>query len=108
MEFEVFLTRDAESDLENIYRYIATEDSPNRAVHVLDKIEGVITNLSKFPQRGSIPRELVTLGIRDYRQVFFKPYRMIYRIISKRVYIYLIADGRQEMQTLLLRRLFAA
>ena len=108
MEFEVFLTRDAESDLEEIYRYIATEDSPAKANHVLDKIEGVIANLVKFPQRGSIPRELMSLGMHDYRQVFFKPYRMIYRIIGKRVYIYLIADGRQDMQTLLARRLFTA
>lgn len=107
MRFEVFLTRDAERDLEEIYRYIATEDSPTRAVHVLDKNEGVIKNLSKFPARGSFPKELIALGVRDYRQVFFKPYRMIYRVINKRVYIYLIADGRQDMQTLLARCLFA-
>ncbi len=107
MEFEVFLTRDAESDLEEIYRYIATEDSLAKAGHVLDKIETAMANLSRFPQRGSVPGELMNLGIRDYRQVFFKPYRMIYRVMDKRVYIYVIADGRQDMQSLLTRRLFA-
>jgi toxin ParE1/3/4 len=33
---------------------------------------------------------------------------MIYRIIERRVYVYLIADGRRDMQTLLARRLFRA
>ncbi len=31
---------------------------------------------------------------------------MIYRVAGRRVYVYLIADGRREMQTLLTRRLF--
>jgi len=48
---------------------------------------------------------LLHLGIREYRQTIFKPYRMIYRIIGKTVYIYLIADGRRNMQALLERRL---
>lgn len=48
------------------------------------------------------------MGIREYRQTFFKPYRVIYRVIGQRVYIYLIADGRRDMQTLLARRLLGA
>jgi toxin ParE1/3/4 len=50
---------------------------------------------------------LLALGIREYRQAFFKPYRLIYRVIGKRVFIYLIADGRRDMQSLLSRRLLA-
>ena len=34
-----------------------------------------------------------------------KPYRVIYRIMGKRVFVYLIADGRRDMPTLLERRL---
>jgi toxin ParE1/3/4 len=48
------------------------------------------------------------LGIREYREVFFKPYRIIYRVVEKNVYIFLIADGRRDMQTLLQRRLLDA
>jgi toxin ParE1/3/4 len=46
------------------------------------------------------------LGIREYRQNFFKPYRMIYRMTGQQVVVYLIADGRRDMQTLLARRMF--
>jgi len=45
------------------------------------------------------------LGIRDYRQTWFKPYRVVYRVLERRVVIYLIADGRRDMQALLQRRL---
>ncbi len=74
MIHKIFLTKDAEADLADIYQYIASEDGTNRADNVLDKIEAVINKLEKFPERGSIPKELLDLGIREYRQVFFKPY----------------------------------
>jgi toxin ParE1/3/4 len=64
--------------------------------------------LATLPERGSRPRELLALGIHEYRQVFFKPYRLIYRIIGQQVFIVLIADGRRDMQTLLARRLLGA
>ncbi len=55
--------------------------------------------------RRSQPKELRGLGDQEYRQVFFKPYRLIYRVVGERVAIYLIADGRRDMQSLLARRL---
>jgi toxin ParE1/3/4 len=64
--------------------------------------------LSKFPERGVYPKELIALGIREYREVFFKPYRIIYRIKDKNVYVLLIVDGRREMQSLLRRRMLNA
>ena len=45
------------------------------------------------------------MGIREYRQTHFKPYRLIYRVIGERVYVYVIADSRRDMQSLLARRL---
>ena len=35
----------------------------------------------------------------------FKPYRVIYRVLGNVVHVFLIADGRRDMQTLLQRRL---
>ena len=64
--------------------------------------------LSESPERGAYPKELVLLGIREYREVFFKPYRIIYRILDKNVYVLLIVDGRRDMQLLLQRRLLEA
>jgi toxin ParE1/3/4 len=108
MRFEVLLTEDAARDLAEIYSYINEHDSSARADHVLARLETAIENLALHPARGSFPKELAALGIREYRQAFFKPYRIIYRITGRRVYVYLIADGRRDMQTLLARRLFGA
>jgi toxin ParE1/3/4 len=108
MSFNVLLTADAASGLEQLYDYIAEHDAPSKADYVLDRIQKVIDTLATFPERGSYPKELVALGIRDYRQTFFKPYRVLYRIIDRRVYVYLVADGRRDMQALLERRLLGA
>ncbi|MBA4390280.1 MAG: plasmid stabilization protein [Syntrophus sp. (in: bacteria)] len=105
MFFKVLLTADAASDLEELYQYIAIHDAPGKADHVLTHIEKVFDSLSESPERGVYPKELLALGIRDYREVFFKPYRLIYRVIGDTVYILLIVDGRRDMQTLLQWRL---
>jgi toxin ParE1/3/4 len=105
MALQVELTEDAERDLGDIIAYIAQQDSPRNAEHVLSRILGIADSLTVEPTRGSTPRELRGLGESEYRQVFFKPYRLIYRVIEQRVVIYLIADGRRDMQTLLARRL---
>lgn len=72
---------------------------------MLDRVEGAFQGLSERPQRGRYPRGLLDIGIRDYREVFFKPYRIIYRVIEETVYVPVIADGRRDLQSLLLRRL---
>lgn len=105
MRFEVLFTEDAEQDLEDLYKYIAKFDSANNADHVLERLLSVTESLATSPERGSQPNELRSLGIQEYRQVFFKPYRVIYRVLDKRVVIYVIADGRRDMQSLLSRRL---
>lgn len=108
MRYEVLLTEGAEHDLEAIHDYVAEFDSPASAGYVLDRLLKTVETLAAFPERGSHPRELLVLGIRDYRQTFFKPYRVIYRVVEQRVYVYLIADGRRDMQSLLTRRLLGA
>jgi toxin ParE1/3/4 len=107
MKHEVLLTLGAEKDLEEIFDYIVEFDAVGNANHVLDQLLKVADSLAAFPERGSYPKELLALGIREYRQVFFKPYRLIYRVLGKRVFIYLIIDGRRDMQSLLSRRLLA-
>ena len=68
----------------------------------------VVEGLAHFPERGSYPKELVALGIKEYRQTAFKPYRVIYRIVGDQVVIYLIVDGRRDMPSVLARRLLGA
>lgn len=105
MPFAVFLTEDAAGDFTELYDYISVNDSPRKADYVLKQIDKSFSRLSEFPERGVYPTELLKLGIRAYREIFFKPYRIIYRIMDKNVYVLLIADGRRDIQALLQRRL---
>lgn len=106
--YDVLLTEGAEQDLEALHHYIAECDSVAHANHALDRLMAVVDGLAQFPERGSYPRELVALGIKEYRQTAFKPYRVIYRVLGSRVVIYLIFDGRRDMQSVLARRLLGA
>ena len=65
----------------------------------------VVEGLAQFPERGSYPKEVAALGIKEYRQTAFKPYRVIYRIVGNQLVIHLIVDGRRDMQSVLARRL---
>lgn len=105
--YEVLLTKGAEQDLESIHDYISEFDSVASANHVLDRLMEAVEGLARFPERGSYPKELVALGIKDYRQTAFKPYRVIYRVLGRRVLIYLIVDGRRDLQSVLALRLLA-
>lgn len=107
-KFEVLLTEGAEQDLEAIHDYISEFDCIANANYVLDQLMELVEKLSRFPERGSFPKELVALGIKEYRQISFKPYRVIYRVAGSQVIIYVIADGRRDMQSALARRLLGA
>jgi len=94
--------------LESIHDYIAEFDCVANANYVLDQLTKVVESLVRYPERGSYPKELVALGIKEYRQTSFKPYRVIYRVIGSQILIYLIADCRRDMQSVLARRLLSA
>jgi toxin ParE1/3/4 len=94
--------------LQDLYDYIAEHDAPANADGVLDKLEASVESLAKFPERGAVTKELRDVGIKEYREVYFKPYRVIYRVWGSKVLVYLIVDGRRDMQTLLTQRLIRA
>jgi toxin ParE1/3/4 len=103
--YRIRLTEDAEQDLIDIYRYIATNDSMENAEYVLDQLELLCSQLTELPERGHAPPELNQIGVRNYRELHFKPYRVIYETIKQDVFVHCVLDGRRDMQSLLERRL---
>lgn len=103
-KYNVVIDVDAERDLEEIVDYIAMHDSIDRAVDIGAKIENVIAGLATFPNRGAHPKELAEYGNRDFREIYFKPYRILYKVVQNLVIVVLIADGRRDMHALLDRR----
>ena len=105
MNYVVRWSADAEHDLEAIADYIAEHDSLARAQYVIDKILDAAGSLTTLPDKGNYPKELEAFGNREYRQLFFKPYRLIYQLSGKYVTVMLVADGGRDMPTLLVKRL---
>lgn len=106
--YAVLFTQGAEQDVEAIYDYIAEVDGVVRADQVLDGLMVVVEGLAHFPERGSYPQELLALGIKEYRQTMFKPWRVIHAVAGAQVIVYAVADGRRDMAALLARRLLGA
>lgn len=104
-KYSVVITIDAEDDLVDIYRYVLLNDTREKADRLLDNIEKVISRLTALPLRGSYPPELERSAVYDYREVFFKPYRIIYQISGAEVYVHCVLDGRRDMPSLLHQRL---
>ena len=101
----VRLTEEVEYDLVDLFEYIARKDSIDNAYYVLEQLDALIFSLDHQPERGHYPLELDKHGVKDYREVHFKPYRIIYEILGKNVVILACFDGRRDMQSLLERRL---
>ena len=105
MTFNVYILKDAEQDLLDIFHYIAEAASIEKANRVIDRLEATCLRLETMPERGRIPPELEDLGILEYRELIEKPYRIIYQIQEQEVFVHCILDGRQSMQDLLFLRL---
>ncbi len=105
MRLEIVLSEPALADLLDINDYYLVEVSDHVAGKIIDSLEAAVNNLAEFPDRGSIPKELLSLGIRQYRQVIEKPYRIIYETFADKVVVHAILDGRRDMQTLLMQRI---
>lgn len=105
MKYEIVVTDDAAADLIELDDYIANNDSIENAEYVLDNLEKTIQGLQQLPNRGNYPAELLSLGIEEYREIRWTVYRVVYRVSTDLVYVYVVADTRRDLQELLHRRL---
>jgi toxin ParE1/3/4 len=103
--YRVLVVVEAEEDIFDIYRYVLRADGRGRADHVLQKLQETCQSLAEIPGRGHNPPELECIGVRDYREVHFKPYRIIYQIVGRKVFVHCVLDGRRALQEVLERRL---
>ena len=101
---QVFWTDVAENDLKDIIGYISIRN-PYNAQKILKKIKSNAPNLYTFPERGRIVPELQEQGISQYRELIISPWRLIYRIAEKEVYVLSLLDSRQNVEDILLKRL---
>ena len=103
--FEVYLLDIAEKDIDEIYIYVKRHDSEEKAERLSRNIEQAVLSLHTSPLRGHYPPELERIGVLEYREVFFKPYRIIYEVAGESVFIHCVLDGRRDLRDILQQRL---
>ena len=104
-KYEVVFDNDAEDDFFDIYAYVALNDSVEKADRLFDALRATCLKLKSIPLRGNIPSELFDVGVIEFRQLHYRPYRIIYSIEGSTVFVHCILDGRRDVQTILQERL---
>ena len=104
-KYDVILDQDAEDDLFDIYTYVALNDSVEKADHLFSALRLDCYKLKTFPLRGNIPLELFDIGVVEFREIHYKPYRIIYSLDKSTVFVHCVLDGRRDIQTILQERL---
>jgi toxin ParE1/3/4 len=104
-KYEVFVTEKAEADLDEIVEHVEFHDSTERADYLYEKIKQTILKLEILPGRGRVVPELREIGVTEYREILYKPYRILYFTSDKRVFVHGVFDGRRGIEELLSRRL---
>lgn len=94
----------AENDLKNIIEYIA-EDSPQDALKILNKIRQKASDLYTLPERGRIVPELQDQGLFQFRELIIPPWRLIYRISERKIFVLSVIDSCRNVEDILLKRL---
>ncbi len=102
-KYSVLWSRTAEKDLEATVEFIA-DDSVDEALSVLRKIRDKVSNLFSMPERGRVVPELRQQGIFIYRELIVPPWRIIYKISGRIVYIFAVIDSRRNAEDILLER----
>ena len=104
-KYKVIIDPQAKADLKEIFVYVSVNDSLESANKLLDRIEETCFKLEKYPERGHIPPELRQTGIKNYLEIHYKPYRIVYEIDGNLVYIHSVIDGRRNIQEILNNRI---
>jgi len=104
MKYKVIIDPQAKLDLKEILIFVAVNDNIQSANKLLDALEETCFKLEKTPERGHIPSELRSTGIKSYLEIHYKPYRIIYKIEKNLIYIHCVIDGRRNIQEILSNR----
>jgi toxin ParE1/3/4 len=102
--YDVRWSETSEKDLIAIVEYIA-DDSLSHAYEVFKEVKKKASRLHTFPDRGRIVPELQEQGITQYRELIIAPWRIIYRISERKVFVFSVFDSRRNVEDILLKRL---
>lgn len=108
MTIQVMVLRSAQTDLQELKRYVIKNFGQNTWQRSYGDIKKAFCRISLHPEPGSVPDELAHLAIEQYRQMLVGMNRIIYETRGDVAYVHVICDTRQDLKTLLMRRILRA
>lgn len=102
--YKVYWTEAAVIDLEEIVDYIS-KDRMSVATSIYGKIKSKCKQLKTFPDRYRVVPELLDIKVTDYREIIYKPFRIIYKLTQNEVYVIAVVDSRRDFESFIFNRL---
>ncbi len=104
MKYGVKLDPLADNDLEEIFNFVADNDSYSAAYNLISELQTLCGKLEAFPERGHKIPEITSTSSSRYLELHYKTYRIIYQITDNLVYIHAVIDGRRNVRDVLIQR----
>lgn len=103
-KYRVILTPEAENDLREIYRYIASVLQEQTAAHrLVAKIKDAILDLETMPERWSLYHQ-APWESRGLRKAVVGNYIVFYYLQGQSVFVISILYGKRDIETILSQR----
>ncbi len=100
----VVLASVASDDIAELLEYTLTHAGLDAATRLDAVLDRALASLTHLADRGRMVPELQTRGIAVYRELIRGPYRIVYRVIGREVWVLAVVDGRRDLGSLLRER----
>ena len=101
----VIILPDAQEDLLPLQEYMLDKWDELEWLKAEDEIFEKLQQVDAGNYPGTAVKELASVGIFEYENVFTSHHKLVYRRIGDDVYVYAVAGHRQDFPTLLMKRL---
>ena len=104
MTRKVVRSEAAVEDMLGIVDHLLAAVGLDAALAVDERLDAAIESLDELGNRGRVVPELRARSIKTYRELIILPYRIIYRVEAREVWIVAVVDHRRDLDTLLHER----
>lgn len=108
MTRNVVILQSAQSDLQELRRYVQGRFGSKVWQEIFDRIKQAIRRIGSHPDAGTLPDKLAAMNMIQYQQVMADDNRIIYEARADTAYVHIICDARRDLRSLLMRRIVQA
>ena len=107
-EFKVRWTDNAGRDLAEIVASFDRRAGAEVSQRVFERLTTQADTLSEMPRRGRVVPESLYADPEEWRELIVRPYRLIYLIINKTVWVTGVFDARRNIDETVFSRIVAS